>query len=73
MHHDGLCSARRGLLPWQQKIVAPVFKNNALRRDLFDSGTFRERGSLFVFAHIDENEAVRRLAAVNVNIEMHVG
>ena len=73
MHHDGSCFARRGLLSWQQKIVARIFKNNALRRDFFDPGTFRERGSLFVFAHIDENEAVCRLAAVNVNIEMHVG
>ena len=73
MRRDGLCSVRRGLLSWQQKIVAPIFENNALRRDLFDPGTFRERSLLFVFAHIDKNETVCRLAAVNVNIEMHVG
>jgi len=73
MRRDGLCSVRRGLLSWQQKIIAPVFKNNALRRNFFDPGTFRECGSLLVLGHIDENETVCRLAAVNVNIEMHVG
>ncbi len=49
-----------------------ILQDDTLRRDRLDHGTFIESGTLFVFTHVDEDESVLRIAAVYMDVQMHV-
>ena len=50
-----------------------MLEHDAVGRDALYHGTFGEPNLLLVFVHVDEHEAIARIVAVDVNVDVQLG